>query len=399
MLKIVDHLLVNENNCLKLEAENWLFHSLLRGDCGRIMEPLLLILFDRRTARIGISYAKIQQHLQCDNAQVVDVQNNSIVYAICSVYGSALTYHLVKNSKHAFPYLNNVCNNSKGNEDAGITIIAGARPLVEGDCSSDSHACMSTAETIVVKENDLDSTSASFDAISVSSSKDISCQEYVKKLPYVQNISVFVNRGDSSPSIDDSTETLQSSACDLESVKDRSINEEYADDCVGNSKSLSRALPLVKERLSKSKSESKINERVNSYSSLKDAASESSEFSEPHSKSTKIAISRAFHSTNAVDNDSNVTSSSDADLPRSSSFSASETSNDSMLNCKFKANKFPSCMSNGSTSNIIAKAIVEDIVTQIVDNVVELKKPVIIFYFSIGLFISFKMRYDYIFLI
>lgn len=371
MLKVIDHLLVHENHCLKLEAENWLFHSLLRGDCGRIMEPLLLILFDRKTARIGISYAKIQQHLQCDNAQVVDMQNNSVVYAICSVYGSALTYHLVKNTKNSFPYLDNLCN-AKGSEDSGIIMTTGGQSLTEGD-SSDSDPCMSNAETVVVKENSLDSTSASFDAVSVSSStKNLPCQEYVKKLPYVQNISVFVNRGDeTSPSLDDSTETLQSM-----------MNGEYTNDNVENSDSCSvysgNSLPLVKERLSKS--ESKINERVNSYSSLKDAvtSSESSQMAEVHS-SSRIAISRAFHSSNAVDNDSSGTSSNDTDLPRSSSFSASETSTDSMSNCKIRKNIFPSSVTNGGSSNIIAKAIVEDIMTQIVDNVV--KKPVIIQFF------------------
>ncbi len=100
MLKVLDNLHSSDNYYLKLETENWLFHSLLRGDCCRIIEPLLLILLDYKTARIGVSYANIQLRTQCSNARM----NESDVVEVFSIHatqGGAEAYHVLRGSGHS----------------------------------------------------------------------------------------------------------------------------------------------------------------------------------------------------------------------------------------------------------------------------------------------------------
>ena len=39
----------------------WVEHCLARGDCGRLLEPLLLSLLDPATARVSVLHATIRQ--------------------------------------------------------------------------------------------------------------------------------------------------------------------------------------------------------------------------------------------------------------------------------------------------------------------------------------------------
>lgn len=208
MLKILDVLPLKESNCLKLESESWLFHSLMRGDCARIVEPLLLILIERNTARVSISHAKIQQHLQCDN-QSLDT-DNSAIFAICSIFGNPVTYHLIQNllPSNTLPDANfNVVNNQSAKND-------------------------------------------SIDDISMKSGKSINaesipCREYVKKLPFLQNISVFIDRG----SIDEAADVSQT-VSDFDSMEDKERSISVSEDGKDNLQRFN-TLPLIKDKLGK----------------------------------------------------------------------------------------------------------------------------------------------------
>ncbi|XP_014250328.1 protein dopey-1 homolog isoform X1 [Cimex lectularius] len=59
MLKMLDNLKLPNRDCLRIEAEEWLMHSLLHGDIHRIMDPLLYILLDSSTARLSVLHIKI----------------------------------------------------------------------------------------------------------------------------------------------------------------------------------------------------------------------------------------------------------------------------------------------------------------------------------------------------
>lgn len=210
MLKVLDVLTLKESNCLKIEAESWLFHSLMRGDCARIVEPLLLILIDRSTARVSISHAKIQQHLQCDN-QSVDA-DNSAIFAICSVFGNPVTYHLIQTVQTPSIV-----------QDADVNVVTDQNYTKESIEESPTKSAKNVG------------------------AESIPCREYVKKLPFLQNISVFIDRVSS---IDESIDVSQMTGSDFDSMEDKERSISASED---GKDSLQRfnTLPMIKDKLGK----------------------------------------------------------------------------------------------------------------------------------------------------
>ncbi|XP_072162239.1 protein DOP1 homolog isoform X2 [Bemisia tabaci] len=98
MLKMLDNLQLSECRPLKIEAQLWLLHSLLRDDIHRMIDPLLFILLDPLTARLGVLQAKVQQADTNDNtikpsSNAEDPSKNTKIYAISSVDGNIM-YHV-----------------------------------------------------------------------------------------------------------------------------------------------------------------------------------------------------------------------------------------------------------------------------------------------------------------
>ncbi|PSN50572.1 hypothetical protein C0J52_14759 [Blattella germanica] len=57
LLKMLDNLQLSESCPLKLQAQSWLLHSLLRGDISRLLDPLLYMLLDPVTARMSVLHS------------------------------------------------------------------------------------------------------------------------------------------------------------------------------------------------------------------------------------------------------------------------------------------------------------------------------------------------------
>lgn len=396
MLKILDSLPRNESDCLRLEAENWLFHSLLQGDCSRIMEPLLLILLDRRTARIGVSYAKIQQHLECDNTQVADLDRNSVIFVVCSIYGSALTYHLLRSPSISLASSNSIPSTVTRASEQSDTLSTCLTSTVglHGDSVVNSSHSSSTETMKTTPLFDLELNQAS-------SAGDVSCQEYLKRLPYLQSISVFANHGsdvDASLSVDVLNETSLSvdekkwcpgaasyiadgnntSSIDLESGDEQKVV------C-----SKYNTLPLIKGKMM-TDTQHKFG---GSYSSLKDVDTGTIMTINQSSRLDYLTSSSgsnegSLHNVGSMDMlttviDSKATTtttttftctSTGTDLVRSLSFSAAEKgavvsskkSNSSVLN------RYHSQHLSGDVDSdkSVAKAVIEDIISQIVDTVI-----------------------------
>lgn len=102
LLKMLDNLQLAESCPLKLQAQSWLLHSLLRGDISRLLDPLLLMLLDPVTARMSVLHVSIEHSNTVLTRAVKDVENggglddNSAtakIYAISSVDGNVI-YHV-----------------------------------------------------------------------------------------------------------------------------------------------------------------------------------------------------------------------------------------------------------------------------------------------------------------
>lgn len=101
MLKTLDNLELGEKNAVKVEAEGWLLHSLLRGDIGRLIDPLILLLLDPCTSRLSVLHAKVSP---TQNNETHDYLETSLsdpsakIYAISSVDGNVM-YHVADKCK------------------------------------------------------------------------------------------------------------------------------------------------------------------------------------------------------------------------------------------------------------------------------------------------------------
>lgn len=126
MLKVLDNVYAGDNSYLRLEAENWLFHSLLRGDCKRIVDPLLLILLDGKTARIGISHAKILR-VQNEETHAADADTNT-TFTVHTIHGNAVLYHAVRSVTAFSPNVTSVGERDSVPRSSSITPVATPTP-------------------------------------------------------------------------------------------------------------------------------------------------------------------------------------------------------------------------------------------------------------------------------
>lgn len=94
MLKMLDNLQLADSSALKVEAQNWLLHSLLRGDIHRLLDPLLMMLLDPATARVSVLHVRIQQHDENSRPDLAASDDHTPrIYAISSVDGNVI-YHV-----------------------------------------------------------------------------------------------------------------------------------------------------------------------------------------------------------------------------------------------------------------------------------------------------------------
>lgn len=103
MLKTLDNLELGERNAIKVEAEGWLLHSLLRGDIGRLIDPLILLLLDPCTSRLSVLHAKVsptQNNETHDYSETSPSDPSAKIYAISSVDGNVM-YHVADKCKQA----------------------------------------------------------------------------------------------------------------------------------------------------------------------------------------------------------------------------------------------------------------------------------------------------------
>jgi hypothetical protein len=103
MLKTLDNLELGERNAIKVEAEGWLLHSLLRGDIGRLIDPLILLLLDPCTSRLSVLHAKVSPTQNSETNDYSETSSNdpsAKIYAISSVDGNVM-YHVADKCKQA----------------------------------------------------------------------------------------------------------------------------------------------------------------------------------------------------------------------------------------------------------------------------------------------------------
>lgn len=98
LLKVLDNIQNVENVDLRLLAETFLTHSLLRNDIVRILNPILLKLLSPTTVRISIQNINIQDtdfqvNLEQPDSQKIDEAQARRVYAVSNVNGNVM-YHV-----------------------------------------------------------------------------------------------------------------------------------------------------------------------------------------------------------------------------------------------------------------------------------------------------------------
>lgn len=113
LLKVLDNLQLSDNSPLKLQAQSWLLHSLVRGDISRVLTPVLTMLLDHLTCRMSVLHVSIQHSNVIlarsdpmeEPAEPLDENEGATnIYAISSVDGNVI-YH--------------VSNGRQGNEQKG----------------------------------------------------------------------------------------------------------------------------------------------------------------------------------------------------------------------------------------------------------------------------------------
>lgn len=88
---MLDNLALHDSSPLKLTAQSWLLHTLLRGDVSRLLDPLLVPLLAPATARVSVLRVSIHHRStvlpnEADRAE-------SRIYAISSEDGNVI-YHV-----------------------------------------------------------------------------------------------------------------------------------------------------------------------------------------------------------------------------------------------------------------------------------------------------------------
>lgn len=76
-----------------MHTKSWLAEALMRGDIARLLDPLLLILLDPDTARLGILHVSIEPSTTEPVPEEKTFDDSSKIYAISSVDGNVI-YHV-----------------------------------------------------------------------------------------------------------------------------------------------------------------------------------------------------------------------------------------------------------------------------------------------------------------
>ncbi|KAK0181813.1 hypothetical protein PV327_000009 [Microctonus hyperodae] len=102
LLKMLDNLQLQDCSPLKLLAQSWLLHSLVRGDIGRVVDPILTMLLDASTCRMSVLHVSIQHSntiltkinpIEEKSEARDDTERSAKIYAISSVDGNVI-YHV-----------------------------------------------------------------------------------------------------------------------------------------------------------------------------------------------------------------------------------------------------------------------------------------------------------------
>ncbi|KAL1459040.1 hypothetical protein WDU94_011053, partial [Cyamophila willieti] len=215
MLKMLDNLQLPENCPLKVEAQVWLLHSIMRGDIHRLLDPLLMMLLDPATARLSVLHARISAHQDVtrdNNARDSEEDESSTkIYAISSVDGNVM-YHVSEKYNSRLKELNTPSSTkSTSNLNKNKKIIA-VTSLSNGD-----NQCVTEKKRVnqnIVFHEGIDTYTTSQSHLSL-----------------LHNISVFVNPF----STDQSTSMMNNDFDDyfVEEKKDGSNTGETSSELIG----------------------------------------------------------------------------------------------------------------------------------------------------------------------
>lgn len=243
MLKALDNLELGERNAIKVEAEGWLLHSLLRGDIGRLIDPLILLLLDPCTSRLSVLHAKVsptQNNETHDYSESSSNDPSAKIYAISSVDGNVM-YHVADKCKQA---PKNVSSRSKR--------VFAITTLAEQDSSNlfSRYVTVKKCQMMTRYEPSLAEMSES----------------HHKNMSLLQNISVFVNPFSVDPNVTNNNEF------DEDYAEEKKESTQYTMEMLNKIKRFKSNVQNTVRRSPKRKPESKniqkSVQRTGSYSSL-----------------------------------------------------------------------------------------------------------------------------------
>ncbi|XP_008187338.1 protein dopey-1 homolog isoform X1 [Acyrthosiphon pisum] len=243
MLKTLDNLELGERNAIKVEAEGWLLHSLLRGDISRLIDPLILLLLDPCTSRLSVLHAKVSPTQNNDAHDYSETSLNdpsAKIYAISSVDGNVM-YHVADKCKQA-PKI----APSRSKRVFAITTLA------EQDSSNlfSRYVTVKKCQMMTRYEPSLAEMSES----------------HHKNMSLLQNISVFVNPFSVDPNVTNNNEF------DEDYSEEKKESSQYSMDMLNKIKRFKSNVQNTVRRSPKRKPESKhiqkSVQRTGSYSSL-----------------------------------------------------------------------------------------------------------------------------------
>lgn len=243
MLKALDNLELGERNAIKVEAEGWLLHSLLRGDIGRLIDPLILLLLDPCTSRLSVLHAKVsstQNNESHDYSESSSNDPSAKIYAISSIDGNVM-YHVADKCKQA---PKNTSSRSKR--------VFAITTLAEQDSSNlfSRYVTVKQCQMMTRYEPSLAEMSES----------------HHKNMSLLQNISVFVNPFSVDPNVGNNNEF------DEDYSEDKKESTQYTMEMLNKIKRFKSNVQNTVRRSPKRKPESKIIQksvqRTGSYSSL-----------------------------------------------------------------------------------------------------------------------------------
>lgn len=243
MLKTLDNLELGERNAIKVEAEGWLLHSLLRGDIGRLIDPLILLLLDPCTSRLSVLHAKVsptQNNESHEYSETSPSDPSAKIYAISSVDGNVM-YHVADKCKQA-PKITPSCSKR----------VFAITTLAEQDSSNlfSRYVTVKKCQMMTRYEPSLAEMSES----------------HHKNMSLLQNISVFVNPFSVDPNVTNNNEF------DEDYSEEKKESTQYTIDMINKIKRFKSNVQNTVRRSPKRKPESKSIQksvqRTGSYSSL-----------------------------------------------------------------------------------------------------------------------------------